>query len=273
MLRGKHVNVVPFPFPLSPFPDYPWFPFLDLDVEGTPPPPQLERLREQLLPPLRPIQPHRLGARLQPERANQSDHAEEVVRVKMRKKNLGQRKAHPIAHHLALGPLTTLEQESLAFAHEGHRGDVALDRGASRGGSQKSDGKHGANIDGAFLASIPPPCAYVIRSSWHPSASATSWPCSSRSSSTSPCPTWRARSAPASPGCSGWWTATPCCSRACCSPPAPWAIGSATRARSSPGSRCSRSLRRCAASRRIWARWSRSARCRAWVPRCRCPRR
>src|SRR2546421_10122356 len=97
MLRGKHVNVVPFPFPLSPVPDYLWFHFLDLDVEGNALHPQLQRLREQLLRPLRPIEPHRLGARLQPERANQSDHAEEVVRVKMRKKNLGQRKAHPIA--------------------------------------------------------------------------------------------------------------------------------------------------------------------------------
>src|SRR5205807_2364799 len=105
-----------------------------------------------------------------------------------------------------------------------------------------------------FLASTPPPCAYVIRSSSSPCASATSWPCSTRPSSTSPCPTWRAASAPASPACSGWWTATPSCSRACCSPPAPWEIASATGARSSPGSPCSRSLRCCAASRRILGR-------------------
>src|SRR5256885_6751695 len=44
-----------------------------------------------------------------------------------REEDLRQRKAHPVAHHLALGALAALEQQSLAFAHEGHRGDVALD--------------------------------------------------------------------------------------------------------------------------------------------------
>src|SRR2546430_17251132 len=144
MLRGKHVNVVPFPFPLSPFPDYPWFHFLDLDVEGNALHPQLQRLREQLLRPLRPIQPHRLGPRLQPERPNQPDHPEKMIGMKMREEDLRQRKAHPVAHHLALRALAALEQESLAFADKRHRGDVALDGWPGGRRAEKRYAQHGA---------------------------------------------------------------------------------------------------------------------------------
>src|SRR6184192_1881407 len=63
--------------------------------------------------------------------------------MKMREEDLRQREAHPVAHHLALGALAALEQESLPFPHERHRGDVALDGGPGGRGAQESHGKHG----------------------------------------------------------------------------------------------------------------------------------
>src|SRR6266566_3832626 len=104
---------------------------LDVHLERDALHPQLQRLREELPRALWSVEAHRLGARLQPERANQSDHTEEVVRVKMREEDLRQREAHPVAHHLALGALTTLEQESLAFAYQSHSRHIALYGGAS----------------------------------------------------------------------------------------------------------------------------------------------
>src|SRR5437773_2245116 len=70
--------------------------------------------------------------------------------MKMREENLRQRKAHPVAHHLALGALTTLEQERLAFAREGHGGDVALDSWSRCRGSQEGHGKHGGEYRAAM---------------------------------------------------------------------------------------------------------------------------
>src|SRR5438094_353473 len=70
--------------------------------------------------------------------------------MKMREENLRQRKAHPVAHHLALGALTTFEEESLAFAHESHSGDVALDSWSRGGGAEKGDGKHGGEYRAAM---------------------------------------------------------------------------------------------------------------------------
>src|SRR5947209_884734 len=127
VVSSKHVNVVPFPFPLSPFPNYPWSHFLDLDLERHPLHAELNRLAKDLLPSLRAVQPHGVRTRLETERTDQPDHAEKMVRVEMREENLGQSKAHPVAHHLALGALAALEQKSLALAHQGHRRDIALD--------------------------------------------------------------------------------------------------------------------------------------------------
>src|SRR5207244_5911161 len=73
-----------------------------------------------------------------------------MIGMKMREENLRQRKAHPVAHHLALGALTTLEQQRLAFAREGHGGDVALDSWSRGGGAEKGDGKHGGEYRAAM---------------------------------------------------------------------------------------------------------------------------
>src|SRR5207247_11322201 len=73
-----------------------------------------------------------------------------MIGMKVSEKDLRQRKAHPIAHHLALGALTTLEQQRLAFAHESHGGDVALDSWSRRGGAEKGDGKHGGEYRAAM---------------------------------------------------------------------------------------------------------------------------
>src|SRR5207249_11448658 len=135
----------------------------------------------------------------------QPDHPKKMIGVKMRKEDLRQRKAHPVTHHLALGALAAFEQQRLAFAHQGHRGDVALHGGPGGRSTEKSDRQHGAEYSlGTILAcSALPCCSPATPVSSSPSASATSWPCSTRPSSTSPYPTWRARSAPASPACSG----------------------------------------------------------------------
>src|SRR5881396_1457510 len=100
MLRCKDVDLIRIPHHLT------GLDFADLDFELCSLRPELDRLAKHLLRPLRPIQPHRLGARLQPERPDQPDHPEKMIGMKMREEDLGQRKAYPVAHHLALGALT-----------------------------------------------------------------------------------------------------------------------------------------------------------------------
>src|SRR5438128_11160830 len=102
MLRGKDANVVRFPFPASRFPKHhPGFHFLDLDVELNSLHPELNRLAEQLLRPLRPIQPHPRLAPLPPHRPDPPEHPDNMIGMKMRKEDLRQRKPHPLAHHPA----------------------------------------------------------------------------------------------------------------------------------------------------------------------------
>src|SRR6267142_2807425 len=72
-----------------------------------------------------------------------------MIGVKMREEDLRQRKAHPVAHHLALGALAALEQQCLAFAHQSHGGDVTLDGWSRCGSAEKRDGKHGGEYKGA----------------------------------------------------------------------------------------------------------------------------
>src|SRR5436309_12455885 len=127
VLGAEYVNfvAVPLPAPRSLLPQHHPRLHLDhVDFELCSLHPELDRLAKHLLRPLRPIQPHRLGARLQPERPDQPDHPEKMIGMKMREEDLGQRKAYPVAHHLALGALTTLEQQSLPFADEGDTGDI-----------------------------------------------------------------------------------------------------------------------------------------------------
>src|SRR3989449_9769278 len=145
VLRRKHQNVVLFPLPPSPaFYRVSRLHLAHLDYKRHPSDPQLQRLRQQLLRSLRTVQPQRLGARLQPQRAHNPDHAEEVVGVEMGEEDLREREAHAVAHHLALGALAALEQQRLTLTHEGEGGDVALDCWPCGRRSQKRHRKHGA---------------------------------------------------------------------------------------------------------------------------------
>src|SRR5256885_16211772 len=69
----------------------------------------------------------------------------------MREENLGQRKAHPVAHHLALRALAALEQERLTLAYQRHRRDVALHGGAGGGGAEKRHAQHAAEYKGCAV--------------------------------------------------------------------------------------------------------------------------
>src|SRR5213595_1603848 len=71
-----------------------------------------------------------------------------MVGVKMREEDLGQRKTHPVAHHLALRALAALEQERLTLADQRHRGDVAFHGGAGGGGAEKRHAQHAAEYKG-----------------------------------------------------------------------------------------------------------------------------
>jgi hypothetical protein len=82
-------------------------------------------------------------ALLEAEGAHESDHTQEVIAVKMREKNLGQREAHPVPHHLALRTFAAIDEQGLAFALERQGGDVALDRGTRGRRAEKGDGEHG----------------------------------------------------------------------------------------------------------------------------------
>src|SRR6266481_5982603 len=78
-----------------------------------------------------------LGLQGRPERSDQSNDAEEVIGMKVGKEDLGKREAHPIAHHLALGPLTALEEQRFAFAVNGEAGNVAFDCGPCGGRAEE----------------------------------------------------------------------------------------------------------------------------------------
>src|SRR2546422_9727813 len=81
----------------------------------------------------------RSHARLKSERADQPDHAEKVIRVEIGKEDLGQREAHAVAHHLALRALAALEEQRLAFAHEGDTGDIPFHGGPGRRRPERSE--------------------------------------------------------------------------------------------------------------------------------------
>jgi len=136
----------------------------DLDLEGDSLHSELDRLAEHLLRALGSVEAHRLGACLQSQRPDQPDHSEKMIGMKVGEKDLRQREAHPVAHHLALGALAALEQQRLAFAHEGQRGDVALYRRPSGRRTEKSDGEHGGEYKAAGAGSgSPEATAYFCR--------------------------------------------------------------------------------------------------------------
>ncbi len=63
-----------------------------------------------------------------------------MIGVKVGEEDLGQRKAHPVAHHLALGAFAAFEQERLALAMDGEATDVSFDCWPGGGRAEEGDG-------------------------------------------------------------------------------------------------------------------------------------
>ena len=118
MFRGKGADVVAVPLH-RPADRVTGFHFVDLDWKRHALHAELQRRWQHFLCALRAVQKQRFGPPLQAERPDQADDAEEMVGVKVRKEDFGQREADPIAHHLTLGPFAALEQERFAFAMNG----------------------------------------------------------------------------------------------------------------------------------------------------------
>src|SRR5437879_1469660 len=149
-LRGKSLDRVRVPCPVSRVPfDPSRLQFPDLAPERHPFHAEFDRALEQPLRAFGAVQLDRLLAPLQPQGAQQADHPEKMIGVKVREKDLGQGKAHAVAHHLALGAFAALEQQRLPLAHQGEAGDVALDGGARRGGAEKRQAQHAREYKGA----------------------------------------------------------------------------------------------------------------------------
>jgi len=84
---------------------------------------------------------------LERHRSHQADDADDVVGVKVRKKDICHRERDVVTHHLALRSLAAVEEQRLAFAHERQRGDVALDgRARGRGSEEAKAERHGLGI-------------------------------------------------------------------------------------------------------------------------------
>jgi hypothetical protein len=75
-----------------------------------------------------------LGSTLKRHRPQEPNDSDEVVSVEVREENVVEIEGDPVAHHLALGPLTTIEQESFSLAEKRDGRNVAFD-GRSRSGS------------------------------------------------------------------------------------------------------------------------------------------
>jgi hypothetical protein len=63
-----------------------------------------------------------------------------MIGVKVGEEDLGQRKAHPVAHHLALRAFAAFEQERLALAMDGEATDGPLYCWPGGGRAEESDG-------------------------------------------------------------------------------------------------------------------------------------
>src|SRR5438132_8916650 len=128
MLSGECMDVVAIPRRCA-FQSIAGLHFGDFDGEWDPLDAELHRGAQYLLRSFGAIQKKRLRPPLQAERPDQSDDTEKMIGVKVGEEDFRQRKAHPVAHHLALGAFTTLEEQRLALAMNGEAGDVALDGG------------------------------------------------------------------------------------------------------------------------------------------------
>jgi hypothetical protein len=74
------------------------------------------------------------GSTLKRHGPEESDDSDEVVGVEVREENVIEIEGDPVAHHLALGPFTTIEKKGFSLAEERDGRDVAFD-GRSRSGS------------------------------------------------------------------------------------------------------------------------------------------
>ena len=66
--------------------------------------------------------PHSRSGSVRPckrHRAHQADDADHVVGVKVREEDVLETERNAVAHHLPLGALAAVEQQGLAFAHDG----------------------------------------------------------------------------------------------------------------------------------------------------------
>src|SRR5207237_9868179 len=121
VLRGEHLNLVrgarcAVAAVVRPY-HVARFDLSDVDPERNSLDTQLDCLAKHFLGALGAIQYHRLGSRLETERADESDDSEKMVRVKMREEDVGQREAHAGAHHLGLGSVTAFQRHGPAGGH------------------------------------------------------------------------------------------------------------------------------------------------------------
>src|SRR6267143_2504286 len=136
VFSGKRADVVAIPFCGTGYGISGLY-FDDLDGKRYALDAELHRRGQHLLRALGTIQEEWLRPPLQAQRPNQSNDAQEMIGVKVGEEDLGERKAHPVAHHLALGAFAALEQERFAFAMDGEARDVPFDCGPGGGRAEE----------------------------------------------------------------------------------------------------------------------------------------
>jgi len=88
-----------------------------------------------------------VGSTLKRHRSHQADDADDVIGMKVREEDICNRERDVVTHHLALRSLAAVEEQRLTLAHDGQRGDVALDgRARGRGSKEAKAERHGVGI-------------------------------------------------------------------------------------------------------------------------------
>jgi hypothetical protein len=80
---------------------------------------------------------------LQPHGAQEPNDAEQMIGVIVGEENLLKREPDAVAHHLALGPFPTVEQDRLAFSLHSETGHVPVDGGDCGASAEEGEGEHG----------------------------------------------------------------------------------------------------------------------------------
>src|SRR5918994_274329 len=88
---------------------------------------------------LRTIEYYRSGSVLETHRAEQARNPEQVIGMIVSEENLSKAESHAESHHLALVPLSTVEQQRLALALNGQAGNVPLNGGCGCAGAEEGD--------------------------------------------------------------------------------------------------------------------------------------